>query len=403
MQEYIWKQKNGDEFFMRYSLSNDTWGKEELEVAHKVIDSRYFTVNGPSVKKYQNDFAEHFGSKYAVMSNSGSSANLLTMAALLYSGRLNRGDEVLVTAVSWSTTYFPICQMGFKLRFVDINLETLNVDVDALEEAITPATKAIMVVNLLGNPNEFDRIQDICEKHGLILLEDNCESMGATFNGKQAGTFGLIGTYSTYFSHHLCTMEGGMNVTDDEELYHYLLSIRSHGWTRHLPDDSKIYKKLNDPFYESFNFIMPGFNVRPLEIEAATGIEQLKRLDGFVEQRRKNAKLFKEKIEKETNFLTQREIGNSSWFGFAIILPKELAGKRDIYTDALRMNDIEVRPIVAGNFARQKALRFLDYSISGELKNADYIHDNGFFVGNHSIEMSENINLLIDVLKSVNI
>lgn len=387
---------------MRYSLSNDTWDVAEIEAAHKVIDSRYFTM-GANVKQYEKDFAEKFGAKYAVMSNSGSSANLLTMAALLYSGRLNRGDEVLVTAVSWSTTYFPISQMGFKLRFVDINLDTLNVDVDALEAAITQETKAVMLVNLLGNPNEFDRIQKICEEHDLIMLEDNCESMGATFNGKCAGTFGFIGSFSTYFSHHLCTMEGGMNVTDDEELYHYMLSIRSHGWTRHLPDDSPIYKKLGDPFYESFNFIMPGFNVRPLEVEAATGIEQLKKLNPFIEQRRKNADLFKKRIREETSFLTQKEIGSASWFGFAIILPEEIKGKRDAYTDALRAAEIEVRPIVAGNFARQKALKFLDYSISGELRNADYIHDNGFFVGNHSIEMEDNINLLIDVLKSVNV
>lgn len=386
---------------MKYSLSNDTWESEEINAAYKVIDSRLFTM-GNNVKQYEKDFAKHFSVKYAVMSNSGSSANLLTMAALLYSGRLQRGDEVLVTAVSWSTTYFPISQMGFKLRFVDINLDTLNVDVDALEAAITPATKAVMLVNLLGNPNDFDRIQKICDAHDLIMLEDNCESMGAKYNGKSAGTFGLIGSFSTYFSHHLCTMEGGMNVTNDEELYHYMLSIRSHGWTRHLPNDSKIYKKLSDPFYESFNFIMPGFNVRPLEIEAATGIEQLKKLDSFIEQRRKNAELFKERISKETPFLTQKEVGNASWFGFAIILPEELKGMRDAYTDVLIANEIEVRPIVAGNFARQKALKFLDYSISGELKNADYIHYNGFFVGNHSIEMSENINRLIDVLKSVN-
>lgn len=387
---------------MKYSLSNDTWGAEELTAAHKVIDSRYFTL-GVNVKQYEKDFAEKFGAKYAVMSNSGSSANLLTMAALLYSGRLNRGDEVLVTAVSWSTTYFPISQMGFKLRFVDINLGTLNVDVDALEAAITSETKAVMLVNLLGNPNEFDKIQKICDDRGLIMLEDNCESMGAEFNGKCAGTFGLIGSFSTYFSHHLCTMEGGVNVTDDEELYHYMLSIRSHGWTRHLPDNSTIYKKLGDPFYESFNFIMPGFNVRPLEIEAATGIEQLKKLDPFLEQRRTNAELFKSRIKAETSFLTQQEIGKASWFGFAIILPEEIKGKRDAFTHALRAAEIEVRPIVAGNFARQKALKFLDYSISGELKNADYIHDNGFFVGNHSIEMEESINLLIDVLKSVDV
>lgn len=387
---------------MRYGLSDDTWGQEEINAAHKVIDSRFFTM-GKYVQMYEKHFAERFGAKYAVMSNSGSSANLLMMAALLYSGRLNRGDEILVTAVSWSTTYFPISQMGFKIRFADIDLDTLNIDPEALEEAITPATKAILLVNLLGNPNEFDRIQKICEEHGLIMLEDNCESMGAEYHGKAAGTFGLIGSFSTYFSHHLCTMEGGVDVTDDEELYHYMLSIRSHGWTRHLPDDSKIYKKLNDPFYESFNFIIPGFNVRPLEIEAATGIEQLEKLDAFIDQRRENAVLFKSRIMAETAFRTQRETGMSSWFGFAIVLPEEMKGKRNLFTDALQMNGIEVRPIVAGNFARQKALQYLDYSISGELKNADYVHDNGFFVGNHSIEMSENINLLIDVLKSVKV
>lgn len=384
---------------MRYSLSNDTWGKEELEAAHKVIDSGCFTVNGPNVKKYQDDFARKFGAKYAVMSNSGSSANLLMMAALLYSGRLERGDEVLVTAVSWSTTYFPIAQMGFRIRFVDINPGTLNVDVNSLEAAISPATRAVMAVNLLGNPNEFDRIQQICDDRGLILLEDNCESMGAAFHGKCTGTFGLVSSFSTYFSHHICTMEGGMNLTDDEELYHYMLSIRSHGWTRHLPDGSGIYKKLDDPFYESFHFIMPGFNVRPLEIEAAAGIEQLKKLDAFIEQRKKNAELFRHRIENETPFMTQQETGDSSWFGFAIILPENMKGKRDVFTDALRKEGIEVRPVVAGNFVRQRAVKYLDYSISGELKNADYIHDNGFFVGNHSIRMEDNINILVDVLK----
>lgn len=385
---------------MKYSLSNDTWDAKEVAAAHEVIDSRFFTM-GKRVKQYEEDFAKKFGCKYAVMSNSGSSANLLNAAALIYSGRLHKGDEVLVTAVSWSTTYFPVSQMGLKLRFVDINLDTLNVDIDALEASITPQTKAVMAVDLLGNPNEFDRLLKLCEKHNLILLEDNCESMGAIYNNKAVGTFGLIGSFSTYYSHHLCTMEGGMSLTDDEEMYHYLLSIRSHGWTRHLPDDSKIYKKLNDPFYESFNFIMPGFNVRPLEIEAAVGIEQLKKLDAFIEQRRINAAYFKKRIAEETDFLTQQEVGKSSWFGFAIILPERIAGKRDYFTNALRANEIEVRPIVAGNFVKQKALQFMDYSISGDLENAKYIDANGFFVGNHSIEMRDNIEYLINTLKSV--
>ena len=375
---------------MMYSLSNDTWDEEEISAAHKVIDSRLFTI-GKYVKQYEQEFAEKFGAKYAVMSNSGSSANLLAVAALLYSGKVKRGDEVVVTAVSWSTTYFPVAQFGLKLRFVDIDPNTLNVDTDALEAAVTPKTKVVLVVNLLGNPNDFTVIRKICEKYDLIMLEDNCESMGARFENKSAGTFGLIGTFSTYYSHHLCTMEGGMSVTDDEGMYHYMLSIRSHGWTRHLPENSPVYHKSDDLFYESFNFIMPGFNVRPLEIEAAVGIEQLKKLDKFIATRRENAVYFQNRMS-ETPFLIQREVGLASWFGFAVILPEEMSGNRNKVMRALREN-------VAGNFVKQTALKYLDYSVSGTLKNADYIHDNGFFVGNHSVLMKQELDLLIEVLR----
>ncbi len=382
---------------MMYSLSNDTWDEKEICAAHRVIDSRLFTM-GTYVKQYEQEFAQKFGAKYAVMSNSGSSANLLAVAALLYSGKVKRGDEIVVTAVSWSTTYFPVAQFGLKLRFVDIDPNTLNVDTDALEAAVTPKTKVVLAVNLLGNPNDFTVIRKICEKYDLIMLEDNCESMGARFENKSAGTFGLIGTFSTYYSHHLCTMEGGMSVTDDEEMYHYMLSIRSHGWTRHLPENSPVYHKSDDLFYESFNFIMPGFNVRPLEIEAAVGIEQLKKLDKFIATRRENAEYFQNRMS-ETPFLIQREVGLASWFGFAVILPEEMSGNRNKVIRALRENEIEVRPIVAGNFVKQTALKYLDYSVSGTLKNADYIHDNGFFVGNHSVLMKQELDLLIEVLR----
>lgn len=385
---------------MKYSLCNDTWDEKEINAAYKVIDSRYFTL-GQNVREYETEFAEKFHSKYAVMTNSGSSANLIAIASLVYSGRINRGDEVLVTAVSWSTTYFPLMQLGLKIRFVDIDLNTLNVDISELKEAVTDKTRVIMAVNLLGNPNEFDKIEQICRDYGLLLVEDNCESMGAMYKGRCAGTFGIIGSFSTYFSHHICTMEGGVCLTDDEELYHYMLSIRSHGWTRHLPENSKIYDKLNDEFYESFNFIVPGFNVRPIGIEAATGREQLKKLDAFIEQRRKNAAYFIERLLKETNLKTQAETGMSSWFGFAIILPEEEIGRRDEYIKELARNEVETRPIVAGNFVKQKAVEFMDYSIYGNLQNASYIHDNGFFAGNHSIPMEHHIDLLIDVLARV--
>jgi CDP-6-deoxy-D-xylo-4-hexulose-3-dehydrase len=385
---------------MKYCLSNDTWGEDEYKAVNQVLNSRRFTI-GPSVARMEKGFAEYFGAKYAVMSSSGSSANLLAIASMLYSGRLSKGDEVLVPAVSWSTTYFPIEQMGLKIRLVDIDRNTLNIDINKAKKAVTDKTKAVFAVNLLGNPNDFEALMGLCKEYDLVLLEDNCESMGAEIGGKKAGTFGLMGTFSSYFSHHICTMEGGYTVTNNEELYHYMLSIRSHGWTRNLPEGSPIYTKAEDPFYESFRFIVPGFNVRPLEIEAAAGIEQLRKLDDFVQQRRKNAEYFNKLMADDSRFYIQKETGKSSWFGFAIILNESLAGQRDRYVSALRAADIEVRPIVAGNFARQPVFKYIDASIYGGLENADYIHDNGFFVGNHSVEMSEQLDYLKKVLDSV--
>lgn len=384
----------------KYSLSNDTWDELELAAIERVIKSNSFTM-GAEVKKYESEFATRFGSKYAVMSNSGSSANLLMMFALIYSNRLQKGDEVLVPAISWGTTYFPIEQCGLKTRLVDVDKDTLNIDINEIEKAITPATKALLAVNLLGNPNDFDRILTICKKHNLILLEDNCESMGAKYRGKETGTFGLMGTFSTFYSHHLSTMEGGVTITDDEEMYHYLLSIRAHGWTRQLPKNSKLWTKSNDEFYESFRFIMPGFNVRPLEIEAAIGSEQLKKLDSFLEIRRENANLFLKTMCNSERFSVQTNTCESSWFGFALVLKEKYAGQRDKYIKVLRQNGIEVRPIVTGNFAKQPAFGYMNASISGDLPNADYIHENGFFVGNHSIPMEKQIILLHDTLLKV--
>ena len=228
------------------------------------------------------------------MVSSGSAANLIATATLFYtkSPMLKRGDEVIVPAVSWSTTYFPLQQYGLKLKFVDIDLDTLNYDLDALESAITSNTKMIMVVNLLGNPNDFDVINNLIKDKDIFIFEDNCESMGAEYKGKKTGTFGIVGTFSTFFSHHMSTMEGGFVTTDDEELYHILLSMRAHGWTRNLPQQNHISNKSNDWFKESFNFVLPGYNVRPVEMSGAIGIEQLKKLPLFLKQRRKNAKLF---------------------------------------------------------------------------------------------------------------
>ena len=384
---------------MEFKLCDNPWGNEEINAIHRVIESNMYTM-GQEVKKYEEDFAKKFGVNYAVMVSSGSTANLLAVAALVYSKRLPRGSEVIVPAVSWSTTYAPLEQFGMKVVFVDIDKNTLNIDLDALKRNITEKTRMILLVNLLGNPNEFDAIKDMCRDKDIIIMEDNCESLGARYQGKQAGTFGLLGTYSSFYSHHICTMEGGVVVTDDEQLYEYMLAARAHGWTRNLPDNSTIYEKKSDQFYESFNFIIPGFNLRPLEMEGAIGQEQLRKMDGMINQRRKNAGYFKNSMKQFEDIRIQKEIGESSWFGFALLLQGRLIGKRDKIVHALREHGIETRPIVAGNFTRNKVIEYMDYSIPEELVNADDIHFNGFFIGNHSADNTKEIDYFIDVLEN---
>jgi len=382
-----------------YPLASSTWDKAELDAIQRVIASDVYTMD-QNVKTFEESFAKYTGSKYCIMVNSGSSANLLAVAALFYrkNNSLKRGDEVIVPAVSWPTTYFPLDQYGLKLKFVDIDLNTLNYDLEALSRAITEKTKMIMAVNLLGNPNDFSKITKIIGDKDIILIEDNCESMGAVYEGKQAGTFGLLGTFSTFFSHHMSTMEGGMIVTDDEELYHILLCLRAHGWTRNLPKENKICTKSDDPFEESFRFILPGYNVRPVEMCGAIGIEQLKKLSGFLEKRRKNAEYFQELFNKNNDFYIQQEIGQSSWFGFSFVIKETSPLIRKDIVNRLMESGIECRPIVAGNFAKNEVVKYFDYEIFGKLKNAEFIDKNGFFIGNHQFDIKDKIEYLSSIL-----
>ncbi|KAA6224832.1 MULTISPECIES: DegT/DnrJ/EryC1/StrS family aminotransferase [unclassified Campylobacter] len=382
-----------------YILASSTWDKEELDAIAEVIKNNTFTM-GKKVAQFEKDFANFVGSKYTVMTSSGSTANLIAVASLFYTKKpkLKRGDEVIVPAVSWSTTYYPLYQYGLKLKFVDINLNTLNYDLSALKGAISDKTKMIMCVNLLGNPNDFNEINAIIKNKDIILLEDNCESMGASFEGKQTGTFGIMGTFSSFFSHHMATMEGGLVVTNDEELYQILLCLRAHGWTRNLPKDNLISKKSDDCFSESFRFILPGYNVRPVEMSGAIGIKQLIKLPKFIEERRKNAKLFCELFKDNKNFLIQEEIGKSSWFGFSFIIKKDSKLNRKEVLKRLEEARIEYRPIVAGDFTQNEVMKFFDYEIYKDLKNAKILHTNGFFVGNHQVDISKHLNKLAKVL-----
>lgn len=350
---------------MGLPLAIPTWGEEEKRAILDVVESGYYTM-GQRVSEFETEYAKYTDSKYAVMVNSGSSANLLMVAAM----SIRQGvGTVIVPAVSWSTSYSPFQQYGWDLHFVDIDQNTLNYDIEELKKAYT-GEELILAVNILGNPNSFR------EFPSLIVLEDNCESMGAEYAGMKTGNFGLMSSHSTFFSHHMCTMEGGVITTDDEYFYQMLLCLRSHGWTRHLPKDNVLHAKVS-----AYEFIYPGYNVRPLEMGGAVGLEQLKKLPSFIEQRKKNAEGFLEVAQKRGwQVQNEPEWGKSSWFGFSIVTEEIEALKKEFDTKG-----VEYRPIVAGNFTRSPSIDYYDYAIQGELPNAQRIHDHGLYIGNNHL------------------
>jgi CDP-6-deoxy-D-xylo-4-hexulose-3-dehydrase len=385
---------------MFYGLASSSWGQEEIEAVRRTIEGGRFTM-GEEVSSFEQEFARYFGMRYGVMTNSGSSANLVAIAALFYKKErpLQRGDEVIVPAISWSTTFHPLQQYGLKLRFVDVELETLNMDVSKLERALTARTRMIVAVSVLGNPAALDVIQKFAWEHDLYLLEDNCESMDAELGGRKTGTFGNLNTFSFYFSHHISTIEGGIVLTNDLELDHLMRSIRAHGWTRDLPPGSPLFERRSSDHFEAYRFILPGYNVRPMEISGAIGREQLKKLPGMTAARRRNLAVFRELFDGDDRFILQRENGKSSSFSFTIILNPARGANRDKVFAALREADIGFRMITGGCFLKHDVIQYYDYVIVDRgVPNADLAHDQGFFVGNHPRDLTPQIQRLHDVL-----
>lgn len=384
---------------MFYPLAASTWDSEEIAAGCRVLETGMTTM-GEHVRSFERDFAAKFGARHAIMVNSGSSANLVAIAALCFRKErpLQRGDEIIVPAVSWATTYAPLQQYGLKLRFVDVDLDTLNVSAERVAAAITPRTRAVMAVSILGNPAPLDELRALCDARGLYLVEDNCESMGATLAGRSTGTFGHVNTFSLFFSHHISTMEGGMVLTDDDELHQLCLCLRNHGWTRDQPADSQLFEKRDDDFFEAYRFILPGYNLRPTEISGAIGVVQLKKLDRLVLQRRANATYLDELFADDARLLRQREHGQSSWFAFTFILNPQLDLDRSRVMAALKEAGIGYRIITGGCMLRHDMMRFYDYDCAEPIVNANMAHDRGFFVGNHPFDLRPQLDRLRDVL-----
>ena len=262
-----------------------------------------------------------------------------------------------------------------------------------------------MPVNLLGNSCDYQEIIKICDEYDLILIEDNCESMGAKYHDKYTGTIGLAGSFSFFFSHHIQTMEGGMILSDNKDDVDYLRSLRAHGWVRDLPDNSSLYKKTGDPFNDNFIFATPGYNSRPGEMHGAVGLEQLKKWPSIMQTRMENKEHFFSLFANKPWCRLQKELGESTWFTFGVVLEGELKGRRAEVIKALSEAGIQNRPLASRNFLKQPVMRDLDHIHNRVYNGVDYpgaddIHDNGFFVGNGSLDLKAGISKMYDVMTS---
>jgi len=368
-------------------LHEPTFSTAEINAAVECMLSTMVT-HGAKVRKFEGEFASHFGWKHGVMNNSGSSANLLALAAManpVTKDGLKPGDEVIVPALSWSTTVWPIIQMGLVPVVVDIDPLTFNIDPNEIERAIGPKTRAVMIVPVYGNPCDMDAIVGLCVRHGLTLIEDCCEALGATYDGKAVGRFGRVATFSFYFSHHMATMEGGITVTDDFELSELLRILRAHGWTRDL-ENTTPYEKANRDVDPRFLFVNLGYNLRATELQGAMGSVQLPKLRGFVSARRHSAADYRKRLEKyEHLFSFQHETAKSehTWFGFPLIVKPDAPFTVGEVMTALKKVNVETRPIICGNIARQPGMALYEHRTVGDMAHANAVMDRGFSVGNH--------------------
>ena len=368
-------------------LHEPTFGASEINAALDCLLTTHVTM-GPKVRAFERAFADEFGWKHGVMNNSGSSANLLAVAALANPATkegLKPGDEVIVPALSWSTTVWPLIQCGLVPVIVDIDPTTFNIDPAQIEKAIGPKTRGVMIVPVYGNPCDMDSIVDICRRHSLELIEDCCEALGARYDGKPVGKFGRVGTFSFYYSHHMTTLEGGICVTDEFELSELMRILRAHGWVREVEDQQKWYDAYPE-FDRRFLFVNVGYNLRATELQGAMGIVQLPKLAGFVETRRENAAWFRRELaqfEDLFDFQEETPKGYHSWFGFTIRLKSKAPFSVTELTRHLNAAHIETRPIIAGNIARQPAFKLYEHRTVGDMKHANAVMDRAFSFGNH--------------------
>ena len=384
-----------------YPLAMATYGVEEIIEA---IDSlcSFRTTMWEKTREFERLFSAYQGCADAVMVNSGSSADLL-LSFLLTNPRnpvLKQGDEILIPVVTWPTHVWSPMMAGLSVRFVDVDPETLNIDLDDLERKITSKTKAVFLVHLLGNPCQMDRVLDIAKAHDLLILEDCCEALGAEWDGTKVGNLGMGGTFSFFFSHHMVTMEGGMISCPDSETADQLRILRAHGWLRNVvdPDRYDLTDYDVDPRYAFVNW---GFNVRPTELQAGFGLHQLQKLPLFNGRREALAASFFAFID-ETPFLSRPQVhplARPSWFALPVMVSPDAPFSRKEITDHLESKSVETRPVVTGNIARHPVARLFGEAFEGIYPGADVIHERGLYLGLSPIQDDSTMDRLLDCLQ----
>ena len=389
-----------------YPLIENPYRKKDILEAIKILKSKKLTI-GPKTDQFQRYFSKKLKSKFSLMVNSGSSANLLALQCLINpyrKKRLKPGDEVLIPSLCWSTSLWPIIQSGLKPKFVDIDLGTLNINLNDLKKKISKKTKAILVVHVLGNCTDMTKLMHIIKRHKLILIEDTCESLGTKFKKKYLGTFGDFSSFSFYSSHQISSGEGGMICCKSDEDHEIIKSLRAHGWSRGLKNEKKIASS-NKHLDSRFIFYNSGFNLRSTDIAASIGLNQFKDLDKFIKNRSANRiRILKslkknKKIEKNIKFIEANNHVKASWFGIPILLSKNI--NRNKFLKKIEKIGVETRPIISGNCANQPSIKLYKIKTGPKLQNADLIDKNAFFLGLHNIKITtKKLNLLVKSIYS---
>ena len=388
----------------KWPLINDNVSQKDREVLSDFILSNQRLTNGLKVREFEDIWSKWLGTKHSVMVNSGASGNFLSIALVK---ELYGIGEVIVPPLGWVSDISSVVQLGMTPVFVDISMDNLSITAENIEKAITPQTKAIVLVHCLGFNAINEKILEISKKYNLVLIEDCCEAHGATFKGQKVGSFGDISIFSFYFGHHITTIEGGMVCVNDSNDNDMIRLFRSHGMTREgsqeLQDSFvRDYPELNP----LFTFAVAGFNVRSTEINAVLGIEQMNRIDSNVDKRRHNFKVWLDNLDKN-KFYTEFDVEGNSNFALPLIMKKgyedrfnindDFSGVRDI----LDLSGVEYRLGTAGggNQALQPYLKKYEYRIEGDLTNVNYVHSNSLYIGNHTDLNDEQI---INLCKRLN-